>query len=79
MPVRSRKTERHGHGELLLHTHTLLVLTLLLWVEQNGYTALYWAAHNNYLEMAQLLLATKAAVDVQDKVRAACRWPRAVF
>ena len=54
---------------MLLHTHTLLVLTLLLWVEQNGYTALHYAATYNSLKVAQLLLATKAAIDVQNNVR----------
>ena len=69
----------------MLYTHTLLILTMLLFsVEQAGNTALHWAARyhsNNSLEMAQLLLATKAAIDVQNKVMdmAACKWPHAVF
>ena len=43
-------------------------------VEQFGRTALHMAARNDSPQIAQLLLATKATVDVTTKVRAACRW-----
>ena len=48
-------------------------------VGQGGHTALHNAARNDSLEMARLLLAAKATVDVQNKVRSACKWLRAMF
>ena len=50
-------------------------------VGQGGYTlaALHFAARNDSLEMARLLLASKAAVNVQTNVRAPCKWLHAVF
>ena len=44
---------------------------------QDGFTALHSAARNNSLEMAQVLLTSKAAVDVKSIVRAA--WLHTVF
>jgi hypothetical protein len=48
-------------------------------VEQAGFTALHLASEKNYLERVQLLLTTKAAIDVKNKVRAAYRWRHTVF
>ena len=77
--------KRQGLGELLLHIRTLPILTLLLlhvgWSSGDtvGDTILDCVVRNNRLEIAQLLLATKAAIDVRDKVRAACKWRHAMF
>ena len=55
---------------LLLHTHTLLIMA----VAQYGYTALHKAACNNSLEVAEVLVAANANVDIKDRVRAGCSW-----
>ena len=41
-------------------------------VGQSGTTALDWAASNNSLEMAELLLGAGASVDAKNRVRAGC-------
>ena len=43
-------------------------------VVQSGQTALHDAAENNSLEVAKVLVAANANVDVKDKVRACCSW-----
>ena len=58
---------------LLLHTHTLLIIA----VAQNGWTALHKAASKNSLEVAEVLVAANANVQIKDRVRAGCSWLRA--
>ena len=41
-------------------------------VGQYGYTALHYAALNNALEVAEVLVAANANVDIKDRVRAGC-------
>ena len=55
---------------LLLHTRTLLIMAVRQW----GETALYKAAYNNLTDLAEVLLAANAAVDIMNKVRACCSW-----
>ena len=55
---------------LLLHAHTLLIVI----VAQYGDTALHKAAYNNSPELAEVLLAANANVDIVNKVRAGCSW-----
>ena len=43
-------------------------------VGQNGNTALHRAAWNNSLEVAEVLVAANANVDIKNKVRAGCSW-----
>ena len=43
-------------------------------VVQAGATALHYAAHNNSLEVAKVLVAANANVDVKSDVRAGCSW-----
>ena len=43
-------------------------------VGQYEETALHRAADNNSLEVAEVLVAANANVDVKDKVRACCSW-----
>ena len=37
-------------------------------------TALHWAAWNNSLEVAEVLVAANANADIKNKVRAGCSW-----
>ena len=53
---------------LLLHTHTLLIMV----VAQLGRTALHVAALKNSLEVAEVLVAANANVDIMNEVRAGC-------
>ena len=55
---------------LLLHTHTLLIMA----VAQYGNTALHGAADYNSLEVAKVLVAANANVDIKTNVRASCSW-----
>ena len=48
------------------------VLTVWLVAEQNGSTALHWAASHNSLEVAEMLLIAGAEVDASDKVSTCC-------
>ena len=41
---------------------------------QNGDTALHRAADNNSLEVAEVLVAANANVDINSKVSAGCSW-----
>ena len=43
-------------------------------VAQNGDTALHRAAYNNSLEVAEVLVAANANVDIVNKVRSCCSW-----
>ena len=43
-------------------------------VGQSGSTALYFTAYNNSLEVAKVLVAANANVDVKTDVRAGCSW-----
>ena len=43
-------------------------------VGQFGNTALHMAAWNNSVEVAKVLVAANANVDIKDKVRASCSW-----
>ena len=43
-------------------------------VGQDGYTALHWAAVQNSLEVAEVLVAANANVDITNNVRACCSW-----
>ena len=53
---------------LLLHTRTLLIMA----VGQYAETALHEAAAYNSLEVAEVLVAANANVDIKTKVRAGC-------
>ena len=41
-------------------------------VAQNGKTALHYAASNNWLELAKVLVAATANVDIKDNVSPSC-------
>jgi hypothetical protein len=43
-------------------------------VGQNGLTALYKAAINNSFQVAEVLVAANANVDIKNNVRAGCSW-----
>ena len=43
-------------------------------VGQGGFTALHWAAYKNSLEVAEVLVAANANVDIKNNVRAGCSW-----
>ena len=43
-------------------------------VVQAGWTALHMAAYDNFLEVAEVLVAANANVDIKNKVRAGCSW-----
>ena len=53
---------------LLLHTHTLLITA----VAQYGATGLHYAAIKNSFEVAEVLVAANANVDIKTTVRASC-------
>ena len=42
--------------------------------QYNGYTALHYAAWNNSHELAEVLVAANANVDIKNTVRAGCSW-----
>jgi ankyrin repeat protein len=48
-------------------------------VGQYGNTALHWAALKNSLEVAEVLVAANANVDIKNMVRAGCSWLRAGY
>ena len=48
-------------------------------VGQNGYTALHKAAWDNWLEVAEVLVAANANLDIKTNVRAGCSWLRAEY
>ena len=58
---------------LLLHTHMLLIMV----VAQAGWTALHYAAWKKSLEVAEVLVAANANIDIVDRVIASCSWLRA--
>jgi len=43
-------------------------------VVQSGWTALHMAAKRNFLEVAEVLVAANANVDIKDNVRVGCSW-----
>ena len=55
---------------VLLHTHTLLIMVLA----QNGSTALHQATFKNSTQVAEVLVAANANVDIRDNVSACCSW-----
>ena len=49
-----------------------MLVTDFVLVGQSGYTALHLAAWNNSLEVAKVLVAAKANLDIKNMVRAGC-------
>ena len=51
-----------------------MLVTDFVLVGQSGYTALHRAARNDSLEVAEVLVAANANVDIKNWVRAGCSW-----
>lgn len=49
-------------------------VSVVVLVGQDGSSALHWAASNNSPEVAQMLVAAKANMDIKNNVRAGCSW-----
>ena len=62
----------NGQDKVLLLLHTLTVLIMA--VGQRGQTALHQAAIKNSLEVAEVLVAANANVEIKSDVRAGCSW-----
>ena len=67
--VGAKSKVRAGFGLVLVSDSDSVVL-----VGQSGWTALHRAACNNSREVAEVLVAVNANVDIREEVRAGCSW-----